>query len=86
MFQIVNVEREPESFGNRLGRKGIGWALTLIGVGVLLLFLRALVTEVMDGTFFGVCICLLVLTFGALLTRDGFALATDRRVQLRPRE
>ena len=42
-----------------------------------------LVTEVMDGTFYGVCICLLVLTFGALLTRDGIALAADRRIQLR---
>ena len=84
MFEIVPVDREPESFGNRFGRRFIGALLALIGVAVLLLFLRALVTEVMDGTFFGTCICLMMLTFGLLLTRDGIALAADRRVQLKP--
>ena len=83
MFEIVPVEREPEDAANRLGRRGLGAVLTVLGAGILLLFLRAAVTEVMDGTFYGVCVCLLVLTFGALLTRDGIALATDRRIQLR---
>lgn len=84
MFEIVQVEREPESVSNSLGRRFVGALLALIGMAVLLLFLRALVTEVMDGTFFGTCICLLMLTFGLLLTRDGVALAADRRVQLKP--
>lgn len=83
MFEIVRVEREPEDMGSRLGRRFIGSILTVIGAGLLLLFLRALVTEVMDGTFYGVCICLLVLLFAVLLTRDGIALAADRRIQLR---
>lgn len=84
MFEIVRVEREPENFGNRIGRRSIGWVLTLIGVGVLVLFLRSLVEEVMTGTFYGAFICILALVFGALLTRDGIALAIDRRIRLRP--
>ena len=60
--------------------------LTLLGVSIVLLFLRALVTEVMDGTLYGTLICLLVLIFGALLIRDGIALAADRRIQLRAAE
>lgn len=83
MFEIVRIEREPEDAASRLGRRGIGAILALLGVAILLLFLRALVTEVTDGTFFGTCICLLVLTFGALVARDGIALAADLRIQLR---
>ena len=86
MFEIVQVERESEDVASRLGRKTVGAVLALLGVGILLLFLRALLTEVMDGTFFGTCICLLILTFGALVTRDGIALASDRRIQLKPWE
>ncbi len=84
MLEIVPVDRPPENLSNRLGRRFFGALMALFGVAVLLLFTRALVTEVMDGTFFGLCICLLMLTFGLLLTRDGFALAADKRIQLKP--
>ena len=84
MFEIVPVDRPVESLSNRLARRGVGAIMALFGVAILLLFARAIVTEVMDGTFFGVCLCLLMLTFGLLLTRDGIALAADRRIQLRP--
>lgn len=84
MFEIIRVEREPESFANRLGRQVMGWALAIIGVAILLLFIRATVTEVMDGTFFGLTICLMMLVFGALVTRDGVSLAINLRVRLKP--
>ena len=83
MFEIVHVDRPPESASNRLGRRLIGGILVLLGAGILLLFTRALITELTDGTFYGLVICLLVLVFGALVTRDGLALAADRRIQLR---
>ncbi len=84
MFEIIQIERQTESISKDLGRRVLGAFLAVLGVAVLLLFLRALVTEVTDGTFFGLCICLMMLVFGALLTRDGVALASNRRIQLRP--
>lgn len=84
MFEVVRVEREPESVANRLGRQAMGWALAIVGLAVLLLFIRATVTEVMDGTFFGLTICIMMLVFGALLTRDGVSLAINLRVRLKP--
>ena len=84
MFEVVRVEREPESYANRLGRQVMGWALAVVGIAISLLFIRATVTEVMDGTFFGLSICLLMLVFGALLTRDGVSLAINLRVRLKP--
>ena len=84
MFEIVPVDRPPESLSNRLGRRLLGGLMAIFGIAMLLLFTRALFTELQDGTFFGLCICLLMLTCGLLLTRDGLALSADKRVQLKP--
>ena len=86
MFEVIPVERPAESLSNRLARRAVGWFMTIFGIAMLLLFVRATATEVMDGTFFGLCICLLMLTCSVLLMRDGYALAVDMRVQLRPWE
>ena len=86
MFEVVPVEREPEGAASRIGRRALGVLLSILGVAILLLFLRATVTELMDGTVFGLCICIMMLFVGVLLTRDGIALTADRRVQLRPWE
>lgn len=84
MFEIVPVDRPPESPSNRLGRRLLGGLMAIFGVALFLLFTRALLTELLDGTFFGLVLCLLMVTCGLLLTRDGLALSADRRVQLKP--
>lgn len=84
MFEIVQLDRGGESPGARFGRFALGGLLLAIGGAMLIIFSFALVYELMVGTFFGLCICMMIIMFGLLITRDAIAQLVSLRVRLKP--
>ncbi|MEM1161125.1 MAG: hypothetical protein AAGJ28_09335 [Pseudomonadota bacterium] len=85
MFEIVRMDPKPQDGQTAVSRAlGLVWAVFLLGVGAFLavLFTIAIYYEIKSGTAFGMGICLLVVAFGAMMTRDGIAKLTGFRIRL----
>lgn len=83
MFEVIAVDRGKESTSQRLRRHLLGGLVFFLGAGILLVFTYAMIVELKRGTFYGLSLCILLLTFGALLLRDGISLLVNLRLRLR---
>lgn len=84
MFEIVQLHRNPETSMRRYGRLALGTFMLGVGGFLVVIFTIAVGYELTGGTMFGLLICIMVITFGVLILRDGIAQLTGLRVRLRP--
>ncbi|MEM7189564.1 MAG: hypothetical protein AAF439_08120 [Pseudomonadota bacterium] len=87
MFEIVQLEKADDAAISPWTRRlTLLWGVFLLTVGAFLavIFTIAIYHEIRTGTIFGLGICLLLVTFGVLMTRDGIAKITGYRIRLAP--